>query len=157
MIRKGTRRTFMKSALVATLGGWSLLTGLLKPGTTLAGWNQSALESGSVADGLKAAFGDIPVALSDKVTLKAPEIAADGSSVPITIEANLSQVDTIALFSEENPRPLASLFHPGPGVRAKVVMRVKMARTSDVIAVVKSNGRLYMARRKVTITTGGCA
>lgn len=157
MKRKGTRRTFLKSALLTTLGGWSLLTGLFKPGIVLAGWNQSALESGNVADALKAAFGDIPATLSDKVTLNAPEIAADGSSVPIAIEANLPQVDSIALFSEENPRPLAALFHPGPGVRAKVVMRVKMAKTGDAIAVVKSEGQLHMARRKVTVTTGGCA
>lgn len=151
-----SRRTLLKSTLTIALGGIGLLSGLLKPVAALAAWNQKALESTKVMEGLQAAYGDTPVTLSDQVTLKAPEIAENGSSVPITIETNLPDVETIALFSEENPRPFAAMFHPGPGVRAKVLLRIKMAKTGDAIAVVKSQGKLHMARLKVKVTAGGC-
>ena len=151
-----TRRTVLKSTLTVALGGIGLLSGLFKPVAALAAWNQKALESSKVMEGLQAAFGDTPVTLSDQVTLKAPEIAENGASVPITVEANLPQVETIALFSEENPRPFAAMFHPGPGVRPKVLLRIKMAESGDAIAVVKSQGKLYMGRRTVKVTAGGC-
>ena len=35
-------------------------------------------------------------------------------------------------------------------------MRIKMGKTSDVIAVVKANGKLYEARKAVKVTIGGC-
>ena len=34
--------------------------------------------------------------------------------------------------------------------------RMKMAQTSDVVAVVKSGGKLYSARQNIKVTVGGC-
>ncbi|NNF97668.1 MAG: thiosulfate oxidation carrier protein SoxY, partial [Halobacteria archaeon] len=34
--------------------------------------------------------------------------------------------------------------------------RIKMGKTSDVIAVVKANGKAYSARKNVKVTIGGC-
>ncbi|MCB1874458.1 MAG: thiosulfate oxidation carrier protein SoxY, partial [Chromatiales bacterium] len=34
--------------------------------------------------------------------------------------------------------------------------RIKMGKTGDVVAVVKSGGKLYSARKSVKVTIGGC-
>lgn len=38
-----------------------------------------------------------------------------------------------------------------------MTIRIKMGESGDVIAIAKADGKLYMARRSVTVTTGGCA
>ena len=37
-----------------------------------------------------------------------------------------------------------------------VTTRIKMAKTSDVVAVVKADGKLYSAAKEVKVTIGGC-
>ena len=34
--------------------------------------------------------------------------------------------------------------------------RLKMARTSKVVAIVESDGKLYTASKEVKVTVGGC-
>ena len=38
----------------------------------------------------------------------------------------------------------------------QVSTRVKMAKTSDVYAVVKAKGKYYMTKKEIKITIGGC-
>jgi sulfur-oxidizing protein SoxY len=42
------------------------------------------------------------------------------------------------------------------GVEPDLNMRVKMSQTSDVIALVKADGRFHLARKEVKVTIGGC-
>ena len=44
----------------------------------------------------------------------------------------------------------------GPGALPDVSTRIKMGKTSDVIAVVKAGGKLHSARKSVKVTIGGC-
>ncbi len=37
-----------------------------------------------------------------------------------------------------------------------VASRLKMAKTSKVVAVVESGGKLYSATKEVKVTVGGC-
>jgi sulfur-oxidizing protein SoxY len=39
---------------------------------------------------------------------------------------------------------------------AYVSTRIKMGKTSNVIAVVKSDGKLYSTTKEVKVTIGGC-
>ena len=43
-----------------------------------------------------------------------------------------------------------------PGAEGYFSARMKMAQTSDVYAVVKSGGKLYMAKQNIKVTVGGC-
>ncbi|HEB80643.1 MAG TPA: thiosulfate oxidation carrier protein SoxY, partial [Chromatiales bacterium] len=80
----------------------------------------------------------------------------DARSVPVNISTTLPKVSRITLLVAKNPRPLAATYLLSDRVEPKLSMRVKMAKTTDVVAVVKSNGKLYSARKKVKITIGGC-
>jgi sulfur-oxidizing protein SoxY len=88
--------------------------------------------------------------------LETPQIAEDGAVVPITVESRLPNVETILIFVEKNPVPLAARFQFDPSMDAFVSLRIKMNESSDVIAVVKSGDDYFGARRKVKVVVGGC-
>ena len=64
--------------------------------------------------------------------------------------------DRTALIAEKNPVPLVASFDLGTGAQGFVSTRIKMGKTGDVVAVVKSGGKLYSARKGVKVTIGGC-
>jgi sulfur-oxidizing protein SoxY len=57
---------------------------------------------------------------------------------------------------EKNPSPLAANFNLADNTEGFVSTRVKMGKTSDLIAIVKSGGNLYSAKKQVKVTIGGC-
>jgi sulfur-oxidizing protein SoxY len=88
--------------------------------------------------------------------LKAPDIAENGAVVPISVESSLPNVKRIIILVEENPTPMTAAFNLGEGVKADVSTRIKMGKTSNVVALVESNGNIYAARKNVKVTIGGC-
>jgi len=42
------------------------------------------------------------------------------------------------------------------GSEAFISTRIKMGKTGDVVAVVKSGGKLYGNKKEVKVTIGGC-
>lgn len=150
------RRTFMKGGVVTVVGGSAVVLGLLNSKAAFAAWNEKAFSSPSVDDALKNGFGSTETQDSDQVQIEAPDVAANGAMVQIAVDTQIPKVETIAIISEKNSRPLCCTFRPGPGVRSKVKIRIKMGKTSDVIGVVKAEGKLYTARRSVKVTAGGC-
>jgi sulfur-oxidizing protein SoxY len=98
-----------------------------------------------------------------RITLKAPEIAENGNTVPVTITVDSPMTDkdyvkAVHLVSEENPMPgLASFnFTPANG-KAEVEVRIRMAKSQKLIAVAEmSDGTAWRAVREVKVTIGGC-
>jgi sulfur-oxidizing protein SoxY len=43
-----------------------------------------------------------------------------------------------------------------PTNRSNIATRLKLAESSKVIAVVKSEGKLYSATKQIKVTIGGC-
>ncbi len=150
------RRVFLKGSVAATSVGVALGAGLLTPGAVLAAWNKSAFEAKAIDKAIGAAAGSPTTTPSDKITIKAPDIAENGAVVPVSIKAGLDGVTSIALLVEKNANPLSAIFHLPEGTLPEVSTRVKMGKTSDVIAVVKAGGKLYSARKGVKVTIGGC-
>jgi sulfur-oxidizing protein SoxY len=42
------------------------------------------------------------------------------------------------------------------GCEPDVSMRVKMGQSSDVVALVKADGKYYLAKKEIKVTLGGC-
>lgn len=118
-------------------------------------WPADAFKLKSEADTLKALYGKTAEA-SDKVSLDAPEIAENGAVVPIAVASTLPNVTGIAILVLENPNVLAAAYKIPEGTQASVSNRLKMAKTSKVVAVVESGGKLYSATKEVKVTVGGC-
>ena len=76
--------------------------------------------------------------------------------VPISVETNLPNVQSISLIVDKNPRPLAIAFEIPPGTQANVACRIKMGETSPVRAVVKTADGLFSTEKEVKVTIGGC-
>ena len=93
---------------------------------------------------------------SDKIKLDAPEIAENGAVVPISVSTSLADVTTIALVVPENPNVLAAYYKIPQGTMPNVANRLKMAKTSNVIVIVESGGKLFSATKEVKVTVGGC-
>ncbi len=93
---------------------------------------------------------------SAKLSLEVPDIAEDGAIVPIKVESSLPYVDTIWVFVEKNPTPLAARFKLDRSLEPFVSLRIKMNESCDVIAVVKSGEKYLSTRKKVRVVVGGC-
>ncbi|HEY5719912.1 MAG TPA: thiosulfate oxidation carrier protein SoxY [Gammaproteobacteria bacterium] len=129
--------------------------GLLLPREVMAAWSKEAFAAKSVDDGLKA-LGMGAASASDQVTITAPDIAENGAVVPVTIESSLANVESISLFVPNNPSALSAHFVMGAGATGYASTRVKMGKTSDVVAVVKAGGQIVSAKKEVKVTIGGC-
>jgi sulfur-oxidizing protein SoxY len=152
-----TRRIILKSAVglaALGLGAGGALTSAHATADAKA-WPENAFKQKNEADALKALYGKTAEA-SDKVNLDAPEIAENGAVVPIAVATTLPNVTGIAILVLENPFTLAAAYKIPEGTEASVASRLKMAKTSKVVAVVESGGKLFTATKEVKVTVGGC-
>jgi sulfur-oxidizing protein SoxY len=152
------RRTILKAAIAGGVVGMGFTGAFPFPAYAAADakdWPQDAFKQKSEADALKALYGKSAEA-SDKVSLDAPEIAENGAVVPIAVSSTLPDVTAIAILVLENPFVLAAAYKVPQGTAASVSNRLKMAKTSKVVAVVESGGKLYSASKEVKVTVGGC-
>ncbi|MGV6827471.1 MAG: thiosulfate oxidation carrier protein SoxY [bacterium] len=150
------RRVFLKGSLAAGTMGVAVGAGLLAPQAVLAAWNEAAFKAKSEADAIAAGMGSAATTASDKIKIKAPDIAENGAVVPVSVTSTLEGVSSIALLVEKNAAPMAAIFNLASGTKADVSTRVKMGKTGDVIAVCKAGGKLHSARKSVKVTIGGC-
>ena len=120
-----------------------------------AAYPENAFKEKEVTKALQDLFGTDQTASGD-VKIKAPDIAENGAVVPITVSTGMSGVESITILVEKNPSPLAAHFELSPRTDGYVSTRIKMGKTSDVIAVVKAGGKVYSARKNVKVTIGGC-
>lgn len=151
------RRHLLKSG-----GGVTLLTllaaaGWLKPGDAAAqSWNKAAFDTRSMADTMKALGGAEPVQSKEIVFFQTPEIAENGAVVPVGITSNIPKTESIAVLIEKNPNMLAAVFEIPPGTEPSISTRVKMGQSSNIYALVKADGKYFVASKDVKVTLGGC-
>lgn len=109
-------------------------------------------------------FAGAPIAVGDDVvTLVTPKRAEDAAIVPVAIRAGFAQaterfIETIWLIVDNNPSPIAAVFHftPASG-RADMETRIRIEQYTHVRAVAKtSDGKLHMAANYVK-ASGGCS
>ena len=149
------RRNVLKSGSGAAFLGALAAAGIVKPGMALADWNKAAFETKNLADTLKA-LGVSGQADSKDIQMTAPDIAENGAVVPIGIASTLPNVTMIAIMIEKNPSTLAANFTLPAGTEPFVQTRVKMGQTSNVYALVKSDGKFFTTSKEIKVTMGGC-
>jgi len=150
------RRSLLKTLAVGGAAATAAFYGFLpKAFADALAWPADAFKQKSEADALKALFGKTAEE-SDKVKLDTPEIAENGAVVPVSVSADMPDVTSIAIFVEENPFTLAAMYKLPAGTAPSVSNRLKMAKTTKVVAVVEAGGKLYSANKEVKVTVGGC-
>lgn len=90
------------------------------------------------------------------VELTAPEIAENGNTVPISVEAE--GATEILLIASGNPTPGVATFRFGElAGKPAASTRIRLASTQDVIAVAKmADGSFARTSANVKVTIGGC-
>lgn len=149
------RRTFLKGTIATSMVGVAVSAGMLSPRAVLAAWPESSFAAKKVHEALNALHGSANLTESSDIKIKAPDIAENGAVVPITVSTG-ANAEAITLLVSENPQPLACSFDLASNTEGFVSTRIKMGKTSDVVAVVKSGGKLMSAKKTVKVTIGGC-
>ena len=150
------RREMLKGTGGAAVLGLAVAAGLFKPGSAWAQtWNKAAFDTKTMNDAIKA-MGGTSAAESKDIVITSPDIAENGAVVPFTIASKLAKTESMALLVEKNPNIVAASFTIPDGTEPWVNTRVKMGQTSNVIALVKADGKFYYASKEVKVTLGGC-
>lgn len=110
----------------------------------------------SASDDAIAAFTGGAEVVEGGVTLTAPEIAENGNTVPVEVEAE--NAVAIMLLATGNPTPSVATFKFGalnPSKSAST--RIRLAKTQDVVAIAQmADGSFHRASSTVKVTIGGC-
>ena len=146
MMRRSVLRTVAAVMVAATLRPLQLLAGP---------WNKAAFDARAVAEALKG-IGATATEDSDRIVLKAPEIAENGAIVPLEVASEIPGTQAIYVLVDKNPQPLTAIFEFANGAEAFVATRIKMNESSRVRILAKAGGKFYATMREVKVTIGGC-
>ncbi|MGB1063539.1 MAG: thiosulfate oxidation carrier protein SoxY [Paracoccaceae bacterium] len=126
------------------IGGAAALSAFL-PNVSLASTKDLIM---GVTGGAEAASGGI--------SMTAPEIAENGNTVPISIDA--PGAVAITILAAGNPNPGVATFNFGGGAGSQsATTRIRLGGTQDVIAVAQMADGSYAAiSQTVKVTIGGC-
>ena len=114
------------------------------------------IQAVAAADEAIAAFTGGAEMGSEGITLIAPEIAENGNTVPIEVDA--PGAEAIIILAAGNPTPGVATFNFGPLAAAQSgSTRIRLAGTQDVIAIARMpDGSFVKASQEVKVTIGGC-
>ena len=117
---------------------------------------KSAFDSTTTDDALTRLYGTSDTVETDRIRIKAPDIAENGAIVPITVRFDIPDAEYVGIVAENNPSPLAAAFALSEHSGGLVSTRIKMGETSPVHAVIKAGDTVYRASKEVKVTIGGC-
>ena len=150
------RRMTLKAGGGAGLLALLAAAGIVRPGDALAAdWNKAAFEVKTTQEALKALGVSSPANSAD-IVIRAADIAENGAVVPVGVESRIPGTQSISILIDKNPNSLAASFDIPAGTEPSVTTRVKMGQTSDVYALVKADGKFYLAKKEIKVTLGGC-
>ena len=156
MTTQMNRREFNTSLLALTGLGAGVSLGAI-PLSAFASWPTNAFDAENIEDAMNALYGTTAAESSDAISFKTPEIAENGAVVPISVTTSIPNSDHVSVYVLNNPSPLAATFElVNPGT-TKVGTRIKMGKSSQLVALVRAEGKVYSANsNEIKVTIGGC-
>ena len=151
------RRVFLINSTTAlTLLGLGFFPGGgLAIGSAIS-WQQSWFENGKSIKETFLALGVGEPSMDKRVVLQAPDTAENGAYVGIGIESSIPNLDAVAFLVDKNPTVLAGYFEVKNTDKLKFGTKIKMAETSDLVALVRAGNEYFMNTRNVKVVVGGC-
>jgi len=118
---------------------------------------------GAAARGIIEQFAEGKTPQQGRLELDVPFNADNPNAVPIGIKIDSPMTEAshcreVVLIAEGNPRPLVCLFTFTPGFSVPhLATRIRLADTQHVTMLAKmNNGAVFIARKEITVTAGGC-
>jgi sulfur-oxidizing protein SoxY len=151
------RRHLLRAAGASSATLLLAAAGMLRPSRVLAAeWPRNAFTATTFNDALKA-HGSSGSAESRDIVFTAPDIAENGAQVVIEVTSNIGGSQSLSIFVEKNPMPLAASFSFANGALPQVRVPLKMAESSRVRTIIRTaDGKLWHAQREIKVTLGGC-
>ena len=151
-----SRRIILKASMAAGTLAVAAGANLLTPSTVLAAWPAKAFNATKLDAAMNAMTGKARPTASADIKIDAPDIAENGAVVSVKIKTTLPKVESISIYVPVNAFPLSASYILSNQMETSITGRIKMAKTADIVAIVKSNGKLYTAKKGVKVTLGGC-
>lgn len=146
------RREFNKTLMLLT-GVSAGATMSTIPLRALAAWPTDAFRADNIEGAVTAIFGTAEAEATDAIQMKGPDIAENGAVVPISVTSSVDGTENIVLLVAENPSPMVATFDGATAAST----RIKMGKSSPLVAYVRAGGKLYTATSKeIKVTIGGC-
>jgi sulfur-oxidizing protein SoxY len=110
----------------------------------------------AVDEAIAAFTGGADVGTGPGITLTAPEIAENGNTVPVGVDA--PGAVSILVLAAGNPTPAVATFNFGELAGAHMAStRIRLSQTQDVVAIAKMpDGSFVRTSSEVKVTIGGC-
>jgi sulfur-oxidizing protein SoxY len=110
----------------------------------------------TATDDVIAAFTGGAIIGDSGVTIIAPEIAENGNTVPVTVDAPGAL--EVLVIASGNPTPAVATFKFGAAAGAHTAStRLRLSGTQDVMAIAKmADGSFAQTAVEVKVTIGGC-
>ena len=144
------RRTLLKATLVNAAAAATVF-----PNSVQAAYPSKAFRAEQAVDALREVFGTADIAASNDIEIEVPDIARDGKMVPVKVRSGIENTESISLVVEANENPFTAyfrLFEP----QAYVSTRIRMAKSSEMLVVVKAGGVLHTRTRMVRVGGNMC-
>lgn len=151
-----SRRIILKATMAASTLAVAAGANLLVPSTVFAAWPAKAFKAKKLDVAMNEILGTTESTPSGDIIVEAPDIAENGAVVSFKVKTTLPKVESISIYVAVNAFPLSASYILSSQMAPAVTGRIKMAKTSDIVAIVKSNGKLYSAKKGVKVTLGGC-
>lgn len=152
----GTRRKLMLGTGAAGAMALATAAGLATPGSARAVELKPRELGVSDFDTVMNEIGGLQAQTSGGIQIALPDVAEQGSMVPIEVNSQIPGSESIAILVENNAIPVVARFEFKNGALARVATRIKMAESSPVHVVVRAAGRNYRATKSVKAVIGGC-
>ena len=110
-------------------------------------WNKAAFETKLDGRDGQGAGRSAPAQSKDITFFQTPDIAENGAVVPVGVTSAIPKTESIAILVEKNPNMLAAVFDIPAGTDPSLSTRVKMGQSSNVYALVKADGKYYVAQQ----------
>jgi len=145
-----SRRTFVRASAI----GAALTAVASQRGN--AALPAGVFSAASPADAIRGALGSDKMVSDERVRIIVPDRVENGDVVPVSVDADLPNIQRITLVADKNPLPVIATFSLAPEVEGFVATRIKLAETCNVMAIVESDGKLQMGGKPVQVMIGGC-
>jgi len=143
------RRQFLTTGAIfsAYLSMW--------PGSLFAGWSEKNFQHCTIEQAFMNTLGTREPFRSDKITIVAPPVAADGSMVPVQLISSLKG-EEIYLFVEKNITPLVFKCNLKGNAIPWFSLNIKMKESSVLYAVVREGEKYFMSSVYVEVLVQAC-
>ena len=91
---------------------------------------------------------------SKDISIKAPELAENGSVIPVRITTSIEDARQILIVVPENPHPLAAAFFLGAKAEPMAYTRIRLQGDATIIAIVKTTREAFFAKHTVKVAVG---